>query len=296
MRRQFYTVLRNGKKTMARVPANARMIALQKGEKRLFFILDSYPHLIDLVKLMGSRQPVLSLIGQTQRIDSFSIGEEAATHAKTILAYQPHGPYMLGGCSAQGVVAYETAQQLRALGHEVGLLAIFDLPNPYVEREHSRFGVHLAFWRDDWSKLRWKELPGWAMGKIRGLIDRKVLALQVKLGIGQGGMLEDFGLLSARVDAAANYQPAPYAGRLLLVKRTGKFIGRLLHPCFGWSRVVQGRIDICEIRAIDHLDIFKSEADRVLIARALLRAIDEVAEESRCADPAGSSHELAQQA
>ena len=117
MRRKFYTVLRNGTKTMTVVPVNTQIIALQTGDGPPFFIVDGYPDFLDVVKLMGSGQPVLSLIAQedTQSTSSnYDIPEEAATHVKNILACQPCGPYMLGGCSASAIVAYEVAQQLRA--------------------------------------------------------------------------------------------------------------------------------------------------------------------------------------
>src|SRR5262249_22545107 len=39
---------------------------------------------------------------------------------------QPQGPYRLGGHSFGGVVAFEVAQQLIALGQEVSLLVLFD--------------------------------------------------------------------------------------------------------------------------------------------------------------------------
>ena len=265
---------------MTVVPVNTQIIALQTGDGPPFFIVDGYPDFLDVVKLMGSGQPVLSLIAQedTQSTSSnYDIPEEAATHVKNILACQPCGPYMLGGCSASAIVAYEVAQQLRALGHEVGLLVMFDQPNPYFMREYSHFWRSLSSYRDDLSRLRWTEFPGWAMGKVRGLIDGRVLWLQAKLGLGRGisQTSEDFGPLTSRIEAARRYRPAPYAGRFLLVKRTRHFTGRYLDPSFGWSEAVQGKIDICKVSATEHLEIFKSEPDRVAVGRALRRGIDE---------------------
>src|SRR5262249_54549249 len=50
---------------------------------------------------------------------------------------QPEGPYHLGGFSLGGTVAYEMAQQLRAAGEGVGLLALFDhAPRDQQERFH----------------------------------------------------------------------------------------------------------------------------------------------------------------
>ena len=43
---------------------------------------------------------------------------------------QPDGPYQLGGWSFGGLVAYEMAQQLRAAGADVALLALLDTVAP----------------------------------------------------------------------------------------------------------------------------------------------------------------------
>jgi thioesterase domain-containing protein len=283
MRRKFYTVLRNQTKSVIVVPHNTRMIALQKGDLCPFFMVDSYPFFLDLVKLMGRDQPVLSLIAQedTQSSEIYSIPDEAAIHVQSILAQQPRGPYMLGGCSASGIVAYETAQQLRALGHEVGLLVMFDTPNPCFMREYSHFWMSLASYRDDLNRLHWTEYPGWAMGKVRGLIDHKAPGLRVKLRLSNGvsEKVAKLGPLSTRIAVARKYRPAPYAGRFLLVKRT-RMTGRYLHPSFGWSAVVRGKVDVCKVSSLDHNEIFKAESDRVAVAQALNRAISEVIEES----------------
>ncbi|MBV8140022.1 MAG: hypothetical protein JO121_30945 [Deltaproteobacteria bacterium] len=295
MRRKFYTVLRNHEKTVTVVPDNTRMIALQTGDGRPFFMVDSYPFFLEVVKLMGRDRdrPVLSLIAQedTQSIEmNYSIPDEAAIHVQSILAHQPRGPYMLGGCSASGIVAYETAQQLRALGHEVGLLVMFDTPNPYYMREYSHFWMSLASYQDDLNRLHWTQYPGWAMGKVIGLIDRKLPGLRVKFGLSNGvsQKVAQLGPLSTRMEAARYYRPGPFGGRFLLVKRTRR-TGRYLHPSFGWSLVVDGKINVCKVSSLDHNEIFKAESDRAAVAAALNRAIDEVIEESS-GRPNSASH------
>ena len=57
--------------------------------------------------------------------------EEIATHFISELhSVRAHGPYLLSGFSFGGVVAFEMAQQLRAAGEEVPLLALFDTFDP----------------------------------------------------------------------------------------------------------------------------------------------------------------------
>src|SRR5690606_29340174 len=57
----------------------------------------------------------------------------ASAYVAALRAAQPEGPYMLGGWSFGGLVAYEMARQLSAAGHEVALLALFDSWAPGIE-------------------------------------------------------------------------------------------------------------------------------------------------------------------
>ena len=52
--------------------------------------------------------------------------EMAAEYVAAIREVQPRGPYLLGGWSAGGLVALEMAQQLRAQGESIRMLALLD--------------------------------------------------------------------------------------------------------------------------------------------------------------------------
>ena len=56
------------------------------------------------------------------------IGELAARSIAALREIQPHGPYLLGGWSLGGVLAFELAHQLEAAGERVARLALFDSP------------------------------------------------------------------------------------------------------------------------------------------------------------------------
>jgi amino acid adenylation domain-containing protein len=70
----------------------------------------------------------------------------AAIYVDEIRKKQPYGPYQLGGICVGGVLAFEIAQQLRAAGQEVSLLALIDsfLPGKlqYLH-ERSRLATYL---------------------------------------------------------------------------------------------------------------------------------------------------------
>ncbi len=56
--------------------------------------------------------------------------ETARDYLAEIRTVQPEGPYLLGGFSGGGLVAYEMAQQLRAAGEETALVILLDTPYP----------------------------------------------------------------------------------------------------------------------------------------------------------------------
>ncbi|HZD47941.1 MAG TPA: thioesterase domain-containing protein [Silvibacterium sp.] len=80
-----------------------------------------------LAKSLGSDRPVYGI--QAQALTS---GEEAllrledmaARYIEDLRAISPNGPYHLLGLSFGGLVAYEIAQQLHAMGINVGLLGM----------------------------------------------------------------------------------------------------------------------------------------------------------------------------
>jgi thioesterase domain-containing protein len=284
MHRKFHTVLRQNSKSIAIVTEDTRVIDLQPaGERPPFFMVDSYPYFIDVVQLTGADQPILSLIGYEETQDaSYRIADEAETHIKTILARQHSGPYMLGGCSASGIVAYEIAQRLQARGQQVGLLVLFDTVNPYFMREYSDFWMSVNTYRNDLINLRRSEIPGWALGKLRGMKYGRLRWLKWNsLGANRTrSLMDQLRTSTIRVAAARRYRPMPYSGRVLLVKRDRNLAGRYRDPSFGWSDVIQNRIEICKVNSVDHLEIFKPELDRVLVAQTLRRSIDEVVRKS----------------
>lgn len=57
-----------------------------------------------------------------------TIESQAESYLNMLPAIQSSGPYLLGGFSHAGLIAYEMARRLRARGEEVALLVIVDMP------------------------------------------------------------------------------------------------------------------------------------------------------------------------
>ncbi len=213
-----------------------------------------------LAEYLDPQQPVFALqfVPSRNMPDSYDIEALASFYVAQILTIQPHGPYMLGGYCMGGTIAFEMARQLRELGREVKLLALFETYNmatagksyksPYKRLFHS--GQNLWFHFKNWWSLD--------RGAASKFIDIKWHTQRIRLGL----LRHDFRaflrlprkhrpasyrrIRSINDKAHAAYIPRAYAGNVVLFKPTGCFSG---FNCadYGWSQVVAGNLDIVSI-------------------------------------------------
>lgn len=118
----------------------------------------------NLARHLANEQPFYAL--QLLELDDYrSVDEEllfssyiqdtAARCIEALHGFQPQGPYLLGGWSLGGCVAFEIAQQLQKQGHKVALLALLDVINLPIDDDStlvSWFASYLGTRRN-------KELP-----------------------------------------------------------------------------------------------------------------------------------------
>jgi acyl-CoA synthetase (AMP-forming)/AMP-acid ligase II/surfactin synthase thioesterase subunit len=84
---------------------------------------------------LGSDQPLYGLEEvATKPRQGISLEEMAGRYCRAIQTFQPRGPYLLGGWSLGGIVAFEMARQLREKGEHTLLLAIIDVTAPDAGR------------------------------------------------------------------------------------------------------------------------------------------------------------------
>ena len=87
----------------------------------------------DLAHCLGIEQPVYGLQAQEMDLEtpsSIQINQMATRYIQALRTVQSEGPYLLGGSSFGGVVAFEMAQQLHVMGQEIALLALIDAAGP----------------------------------------------------------------------------------------------------------------------------------------------------------------------
>ncbi|HEY0739061.1 MAG TPA: amino acid adenylation domain-containing protein [Herpetosiphonaceae bacterium] len=223
----------------------------------------------DLAQALGPDQPFYGL----QAIDladmdqqEVSIAEMAASYIEALRTVQPEGPYLLGGWSFGGVVAFEMAQQLQRQGAEVALLALFDTyaPDAFGKSENITdamalaalareqaiaSGKHIALTVDELQRRDPQAQLDYVLQQIK--------AAEIDMGVDLEDIRPFLRGYRARQWAVETYQPSVYSGPIMLFKSTQQDseIGKIdalmdvgvNHPTLGWDRLASEDIEIYAI-------------------------------------------------
>lgn len=127
----------------------SHLISIQAGsEGSGFFLIHSIAGEFTwskyLARCLGPRQAVYAFAAPGLNSDApffFSLESMASAYLSDMRKVQPSGPYMLGGYSMGGVIAFEMARQLEACGEQVRLLVMIDAFAP--DQEHTK---NIAAW------------------------------------------------------------------------------------------------------------------------------------------------------
>ncbi|MCG3148788.1 MAG: D-alanine--poly(phosphoribitol) ligase subunit 1 [Verrucomicrobiae bacterium] len=217
---------------------------------------------LDLAKYMDNDQPfygiqAVGLDGKQRWLET--VEEQAAHHIGEIRAFQPTGPYFLGGSSYGGLVAYEMAQQLHRAGQKVALLAFFDTGGPgypeyldtascvqkWWDYQRYRFALHwgnfrAASGRQKWDYVREKTTRlvfrvGWYARRFRDRFKKRVAEINLPKVLAQTKKVGEA--------AADQYVVKPYPGKAVLFRATQQPPGIRPDPTLGWGPYVLGGIE-----------------------------------------------------
>ncbi len=234
---------------------------------------------LELARSLGEDQPFYAF--QARGIDGEDepctrIEEMAAAYLQQLHTCQPAGPYMLGGWSMGGVVAFEMARQLRIQGHEVALLALLDSYAP------SAASASVAEGEDDEAVL-------WArfIMDLGGLAGKDFPSVSTILSQNQAGehvstllaeaksvsvlppdmealqLYRMFQVFKANSRAVRSYTPSPDAQRILLLHAQEQPDLTYQDPVQNWRRLTAGEVEVQSIPG-NHYTIVKQPHVSVL--------------------------------
>ncbi|MGK7945196.1 MAG: amino acid adenylation domain-containing protein [Microcystaceae cyanobacterium] len=184
---------------------------------------------LNLAQQLDTNRPVYGLqsIGITGEQSPLDQIEEMATrYIQAIRTIQPDGDYHLGGWSLGGIIAFEMAQQLTAMGQKVSFLGLIDSYIPNVSHNKVMFedANLVAAVAQDLGAIAHQDL-GISLEHLRSLAPEEQLDLvleQAKLHnvfpaeINSQQMRQLLAIFKANNYAMYRYQPKPYQGDIHL--------------------------------------------------------------------------------
>jgi thioesterase domain-containing protein len=214
--------------------------------------------------------------------------EEMAEHyIKEIRAFQPSGPYYLGGACTGGIVAYEVARQITEQGESIGLLAMFDtFAHSYVrsmskealrefkkKSRRDRVAYHtrnllLRGGRVTYVRRKFKTIRKRLTNRLWHVLYREYSRLKVPLPAALQ-RVEQYHVLAIKA-----YNPRPYPGRVTLFPPKTHSIGEFEDREQGWGSLALGGVEVHEVEG-DHLTMLAEPLVKVVgaqLAECLRRA------------------------
>jgi thioesterase domain-containing protein/acyl carrier protein len=257
------------------------LVTIQRGNNNLipfFCVHGSGGNVLnfrDLSQAMGRSQPFYGV--QAAGIDGIerphrSIEEMATAYLEEIYQVQPDGPYLLGGYSGGGLVAFEMAHQITAAGGSVALVVLFDTFPPVIPERRMTFRDRLGralterFSYFGWAVKRRLDARNWAQSMVK--IDEIVARDQVV-----PSDLREAQLTHAFTTASLRYVLRPWKGHVVLM-RAGDlpYAFQLLGESYGWDTVVEDGFELVQVPG-NH-DTLVLEPNATTLVRELRATLD----------------------
>ncbi|HYK42873.1 MAG TPA: alpha/beta fold hydrolase, partial [Thermoanaerobaculia bacterium] len=224
----------------------------------------------DLARQLGADQPVYGL--QARGLDGRAepltrIEDMAAHYIQEIRTILPDGPFLLGGASFGGSVAFEMARQLEKAGHPVALVALFDAFAPgggtsaprlaRLGRRWKKIGVRAAYHgrnllfgpdRGNYIRSKSRTLRRRMRSRIWQMIYNSYRGRSKPLP----RALQD--VREAGYLANREYVPAPYPGRVTLFRAGVRSADDSRSEDMGWGRLALGGVEVREVPG-DHVNM-----------------------------------------
>jgi thioesterase domain-containing protein len=224
------------------------------GSRIPFFLVAGFMEADDILRILSNLIPHLGLDqpvfgfqprwfdGHSERYAS--VEEAASEFLVDLRAFQPKGPYLLGGDCAGGVVALAMAEELSRQGEEVRLLVLFDTGRPTVLRS---FSLKL-----DSAMQRVKRIAGiigqMARGSLRANVKlvrdlgrRKLKAIQAPKITDWSADDRIYRMSIDYLRTTYRYRVKKYPGRITLILSEEMYD---LEGSMGWKGVATGGLEV----------------------------------------------------
>lgn len=242
----------------------------------------------DLAKYIGSDQPLFGLQsplfkGLEKPLET--IEDMATYYIKYLRIAQPEGPYMIGGWSLGGIIAYEMAQQLSSQGYEIALLSLIDshaptllnqviIDNSKTDKKTNGISVLAEEKIDDITLINYfikgfgsshsedfslsiNEQENFELNEqLDSILEKAKVANILPLGLETQKLHKMFDVFKINFLARYRYVPQPYSGSMTLFRAQEQLSENIKDSTLGWEKLVLGGVDVYDISG-DHSSIIR---------------------------------------
>jgi thioesterase domain-containing protein/acyl carrier protein len=222
----------------------------------------------DFIPYLSKEQPFYGI--QCRGLDGIkepfnSVQIMAQHYLDEIREVQPHGPYLLGGGSMGGLIAFEIAQQLSQIGEKIDLLLMFDSDCPYgIHHTHKHTVINLP----GPQKLRYQGISKLASKithsiscRIQDTIKYARCEFYKKQGKPIPHELRYWRIEQRNLSITDSYKPKVYNGKITLFRALRN--EEVTDPYRGWKEFSQKEIDVLDFdcnhyNMLEHVEVAKS--------------------------------------
>jgi thioesterase domain-containing protein len=195
----------------------------------------------------------------------------AADYIAAIRMVQSLGPYLLGGWSIGGLIAFEMARQLEAQGEEVRLLAMFDTHAPNAEESETSddasllasFALNLGVSPEQLQAAVDSFSQAQTEDPLSFLLDYAKATSVIPHDMSLARLRQQFHVFNVNVQAARSYQPGGLAASIALFRAVEGSPG---DPTLGWSRLGLENLEVHDAPG-SHLTMLREPSVSVLAER-----------------------------
>jgi len=231
-------------------------VAIQPGgsKRPLFLVHPAGGHVfpyVHLAQFLGPDQPCYGLQArglEDEQDPHTRIEDMAAYYVQALQTVQPTGPYLLGGWSMGGVIAFEMAQQLHAQGQRVALLALLDGRIPTLDETFPEEDTEAILLVERYFGISFGPMESLAKlsqdEQLAFILEQAKSASLIPAALDVSQARRFVELLRSDLRATQNYGLHLYPGRVTLFKASETLTGTSPDSTFGWSEWASGGVEV----------------------------------------------------
>jgi thioesterase domain-containing protein len=260
------------------------------------------PRFKNLVRHLGPGESVYVLREQDVKGEQpilTRVEDMAAQYIREIQIVQPEGPYFVIGYSFGGLISFEMAQQLHRQGHAVPLVAMIDSGQPIYRKDFGRVFSSPKILRTYFLRLGELITDAETRATFRSRVRNELWRVFFLKRRGSAGLNGDSRslprtetmLAAANIDAAVNYEPTPFIGRLSVFRVQERTVVDKFDRYLGWGGLADDGVDVYDVPG-NHVSATEEPHVRVLGEK--FRLAIRMARERSQSGSAGSEHRAIQ--